>query len=223
LARSKEHAARIAASRKANGTYVVGAEQRAKLSKALSGRKKCMTPEGSAVLAARIISMNKDPELNARRRKVGNLGRKLTPEHRERIGKAQRGKKRSPEMVRKWQLWWRTLSKVEQDAILRRLNLARSFQQKDTSLERIVGEFLQTSRILHQRQTPFGRYTVDFLLPSLSLIIECDGEYWHRASRTDKRKDTLLNSLGLTVLRLPEKVILSGEFEAILQKRLQYG
>lgn len=49
------------------------------------------------------------------------------------------------------------------------------------------------------------RYSVDFLLPALDLIIEVDGSYWHsRTKDRDARKDAHMSAAGYQVIRLPD-------------------
>lgn len=50
-----------------------------------------------------------------------------------------------------------------------------------------------------------GRWKVDVLVPSLRLVIEYDGEYWHRAKQdVDTRKTSALIQSGFLVARLRE-------------------
>lgn len=56
-----------------------------------------------------------------------------------------------------------------------------------------------------------GRYWVDFYLPSLNTVIECDEPYWHVAEK-DRRKDTYVRSRiqGVTICRFTTKEIRRG-------------
>ncbi len=50
-----------------------------------------------------------------------------------------------------------------------------------------------------------GRWTVDFLWPQVGLVVETDGDRFHRTKakrERDARKDEFLRSIGLTVVRL---------------------
>ena len=59
----------------------------------------------------------------------------------------------------------------------------------------------------HSISMPIGRpVEVDILIPSHRLVIEYDGEYWHRNKlNSDKRKTELLQSAGWDVLRIREE------------------
>lgn len=53
---------------------------------------------------------------------------------------------------------------------------------KDTSIEIKIQNFLKQLRIeffTHQYMTIEHGYQCDILIPSMNLVIECDGDYWH--------------------------------------------
>ena len=61
-------------------------------------------------------------------------------------------------------------------------------------------------------------YQCDFYVPSLNLIIECDGDYWHSLEKkkiADKRKNAYAKNQGYGMLRLPEFLIRSPDFDII--------
>jgi len=91
---------------------------------------------------------------------------------------------------------------------------------KPTRLEQSVARVLDSLGISYQVQVPIDRYTVDFLVPSRNLVIECDGHRWHssdQARAKDRRRDQLLTSLGYSILRLPERDIKARAFEPLLK------
>lgn len=52
-----------------------------------------------------------------------------------------------------------------------------------------------------------GTAFFDFFIPELNLVIECDGEYWHKAEKrikNDLRKNQILNSAQIKILRLSD-------------------
>jgi len=88
------------------------------------------------------------------------------------------------------------------------------FPIKDTSIEVKIQEYLKLlgiNFISHQfiKEIKHG-YPCDIFVPSLNLIIECDGNYWHNyPSRTkidNMRTKELLNS-GFKILRIWESEI----------------
>jgi very-short-patch-repair endonuclease len=69
-----------------------------------------------------------------------------------------------------------------------------------------------------RRQTPIGRYVVDFMCFRHRLIIEADG-YWHDAE-ADVRRDAELAAQGYRVLRFDNRDIIGNQdlvFAAILE------
>ena len=101
------------------------------------------------------------------------------------------------------------------------------FPIKDSSIEVKIQDFLKEMGIefyTHQQVCKDHAYQCDILIPSMNLIIECDGDYWHgnlekfgdwrhlnQMQREQKIKDYLrtaeLQSLGYAILRLWEKQI----------------
>lgn len=91
----------------------------------------------------------------------------------------------------------------------------------ESSIETIVRKYLESSNVEYNSQVQFGRFTVDFLIPSKKLIIEADGKYWHSKSdivkERDERKNKYLNSLGYKLVRLKEDDITNGNYEKDLK------
>ena len=80
-------------------------------------------------------------------------------------------------------------------------------------LEKAVWAVLDALGVIYQTSMPFGTYTADIYVPAKSLVIECDGAYWHGrpgAAEKDAQRDKYMRSLGLTILRLPEREIKNG-------------
>lgn len=72
--------------------------------------------------------------------------------------------------------------------------------------------------ITYEPQKPIGRYIVDIYIPGCSLVIECDGDYWHslpESQKRDRRKDAWLRRHGYQVVRLPEHEIKANPQEAL--------
>lgn len=79
-----------------------------------------------------------------------------------------------------------------------------------TSIERMVQAELDRLEIEYRSQASLGWYYIDFLIPSLSLCLECDGDYWHsRPERiaADVKRDSWLRRHGYRVARLSESAI----------------
>jgi very-short-patch-repair endonuclease len=81
----------------------------------------------------------------------------------------------------------------------------------ETSIEKKVRLFLQTLNIPFEQEYKMARYSLDFFIPLLNLVIECDGTYWHRDAKRDRAKNQYLKRHGFKVLRLSEDDINSGK------------
>jgi very-short-patch-repair endonuclease len=72
-------------------------------------------------------------------------------------------------------------------------------------------------------ETRKGAFTFDFYLPAINLLVEADGEYWHRKSlevwNRDVLKGRLAEEMGYRVLRISDKDwrpdLVHGSAEAI--------
>ena len=63
--------------------------------------------------------------------------------------------------------------------------------------------------VTFRRQVPIaGRYIVDFLAPSVRLVVEVDGAGHAERRAADARRDRVLRRLGYRVLRLPAQLVL---------------
>jgi very-short-patch-repair endonuclease len=80
----------------------------------------------------------------------------------------------------------------------------------ETSIEALIREELERRRIPYEQQVQVGRFSVDFLMCQAPVVIECDGEYWHRGSKAqarDEYKDRFLMGKGYQVFRFAEREI----------------
>ncbi len=87
------------------------------------------------------------------------------------------------------------------------------FPKKDSSIEVKIQNFLKELGIeffTHQYMKIENGYQCDILIPSMNLVIECDGDYWHRypiGRDIDKVRTKELIQKGFKVLRLWEREI----------------
>lgn len=85
--------------------------------------------------------------------------------------------------------------------------------KKDTSIEVKVQNFLKQLKIeffTHQYMNIKHGYQCDILIPSMNMVIECDGDYWHKypiGRDIDHTRTSELLSKGFRVLRLWEHEI----------------
>ena len=63
--------------------------------------------------------------------------------------------------------------------------------------------------MLFRRQQVVGERIVDFLAPSIRLIVEVDGPYHRRGQLGDKLRQRELERAGYRVLRLEDELVLS--------------
>ena len=89
---------------------------------------------------------------------------------------------------------------------------ARKLRKNQTAAEDIVWELLRDRRfegIKIRRQHQVGHYIADFFSAEHQLDIELDGEIHKTAEvlEKDKVRDAMLNSLGIKVLRFPNKFV----------------
>ena len=89
---------------------------------------------------------------------------------------------------------------------------------KLTDIERIVDNYLHKNKVKHAHEYPVGRKCVDFYLTDYDVILEADSEYWHQDKEKDKLKDLYVSNLmpDTKIIRLPEKMIKSGDFIKLL-------
>jgi len=81
----------------------------------------------------------------------------------------------------------------------------------ETSIEKKVRLFLQTLNIPFEQEYKLARYSLDFFIPLLNLVIECDGTYWHKDAKRDRAKNQYLKRHGFKLLRLSEDDINSSK------------
>ena len=62
-------------------------------------------------------------------------------------------------------------------------------RNKTTSPEGKIEEWLINSKLQYEAQKHINGKFVDFFIPSMKLIIEADGEYWHQDQETDVERD----------------------------------
>jgi very-short-patch-repair endonuclease len=170
---------------------------------------------------------------------IGNMGNKLSSEHKLRISKAQKGRKHTKEHIEKcresrkgfkhseetkekmrkhhpWNKGKVGVYTEEQIKVLRTKRLEQKNVMIDTSIELKVKEQLEKENIDFVHPFNLGnRFQCDFYLPSLNLIIECDGDYWHSREdmkRRDRAKDAYAKKCGYRLVRIKEHEIKTNNF-----------
>ncbi len=97
------------------------------------------------------------------------------------------------------------------------------FDKKPTSIEKLLYDFLVMSGIVFEKQYLVNRkFLVDAFIPSLNLVIEADGNYWHSLPKNikkDKAENAYLTACGFDLIRLEEQSIHNNSFVQILKER----
>ncbi len=166
---------------------VVSSETRAKLSTKLKGR--VMDDQWRRRLSdghkGQVPS-----DHNRRRSSEANKGKEFSLEHRKRISVALTGHKVNKNTKMKISASYRPHSK-----------------STNTDIERMIAGLLSALgiRFVHSYKINSVGW-VDFFIPDINGVIECDGDYWHSlpgAKDRDNRKTEAMIGLGHSVLRLP--------------------
>ena len=72
---------------------------------------------------------------------------------------------------------------------------------KKTYIEQKMANLLDNLNIEYVFQYPILRYNADFAIPHLRIVIECDGEYWHRDKKADAIRQKNIEKENWMVLR----------------------
>jgi len=99
---------------------------------------------------------------------------------------------------------------------------ARILRKQQTPAEGLLWELLRDRRFMNlkfRRQHQIGGYVVDFYCDEKKLVIELDGAVHDTSGRKkiDQKRDSYLQSIGLTVVRIKNETLLD-ETEAALAK-----
>ena len=150
---------------------------------------------------------------------IGRIGKFNSEETRRNISIRNTGQLRNEETKRKLR---NAFSLERRDAIRTRLKETRKWlviPMKDSSIEVKIQDFLsqlQIPYLKHQWIDIEHGYQCDILIPSLNLVIECDGDYWHHypyGNDIDHIRTKELIRDGYKILRLWECEIRAMKLE----------
>lgn len=131
------------------------------------------------------------------------FGKTYTTEERQKISERMKGK-----LPKNWQNLNKSLGGLNS---IRKLSL-----RKPTSIEIKVYNKLKEMGILFEAQKVInGKFCVDAYIPSLNLVIEADGNYWHKLDnivKKDRAENAYLTKCGYNILRLSETEINNTNF-----------
>jgi very-short-patch-repair endonuclease len=85
-------------------------------------------------------------------------------------------------------------------------------RQTPSEPERLLWQHLRCSQlgVAFRRQVVLAEGIVDFYAPAARLVVEVDGAHHVRQRGSDKRRDARLAALGLRVLRVEARLVLSA-------------
>lgn len=168
------------------------------------------SPEGRASRSAGGKRVWRDPE-SRRRRSEEMRQRWADPEYKARMAENLTKPEVREARSRGARARWAAMSPEERD----RLRVSMSHGRRTIKGGHRISKLeAATMTALNDRDLPYfvhkhvGGYFADLLVPSLSLVIECDGAYYHDLRRdTDAVRDAAMLALGYETLRLPEAEI----------------
>src|SRR5512145_231759 len=90
-----------------------------------------------------------------------------------------------------------------------------------THSEAALWQYLSGAKlgVAFRRQVPVDQYIVDFLAPSIRLVVEVDGEWHHRRIAADERRDRKLTRMGYRILRLDAALVMREPQVAVARIR----
>ena len=153
-------------------------------------------------------------------------GRKLPmrEETKQKLRKVRLGTKHKPETIEKIRKFSNLPENIKKFKIRRRKMVT---PKKNSSIEIKIQDFLKQLNIeffTHQYMKIKHGYQCDILIPSMNLVIECDGNYWHKypiGNPNDILRTQELLDIGFKVLRFWEteiQAITLPEFKNKLDK-----
>ena len=155
----------------------------------------------------------------------------ISQETRNKISKAGIGRIFSKESREKISLAHKGMKFTEEHKLKLKIHRANMIlPTKDSSIELKIQNFLKILGInfithKHMKEIEHG-YQCDILIPSMNLIIECDGDYWHKHPNgrdIDHIRTKELKEKGYKVMRLWERdirVMEIDEFEKKLRGKI---
>jgi|OpeIllAssembly_1097287.scaffolds.fasta_scaffold231791_1 very-short-patch-repair endonuclease len=99
-----------------------------------------------------------------------------------------------------------------------KLALARAMRKAPTESEAVLWSALRCRQLdgfKFRRQHIIAGYIVDFYCPALQLAVEIDGPIHIRRRAADRERTTVLQALGVTLLRLTAEQVLEHLPEAL--------
>lgn len=82
-------------------------------------------------------------------------------------------------------------------------DIARKFKNFESPIEEKIGQWLEKFGIIYETQKKIGKYRADIFIKTRysKIVIECDGEQYHKDKAKDRSRDQYMQELGYIVLR----------------------
>jgi very-short-patch-repair endonuclease len=102
---------------------------------------------------------------------------------------------------------------------------AQYMRHNGTDTERALWVHLATSKlgVAFKRQVVVDRFVVDFLAPSIHLVVEVDGGCHASRATADARRTRVLQRLGYRVVRVDAELVRWDVLEAVERVRQAVG
>ena len=103
--------------------------------------------------------------------------------------------------------------------VMTQISRAKELRKQSTDAERLLWSRLRNRRLLDlkfRRQSPIGRYIVDFVCRERNLIIEIDGGHHQEQRASDATRTAWLGSRGFRVIRYWNNEVL-GDIDSVLE------
>lgn len=155
----------------------------------------------------------KHSEVTKQKMSLSALGKKKSMSHRLSMSKARKGIKtgRVPKSAFKKGTYTEAMRRGTIAGLLKQQKM-----KEPTSIEKKLYDGLKNRGLLFETQKLInGKFIVDAYIPSLNLIVEADGDYWHNLDRVvkkDKAENAYLTKCGYNILRLSETEINNTNF-----------
>jgi len=94
---------------------------------------------------------------------------------------------------------------------------SRIVAQKDfvSKLEKAMERILDSLGQSYIKQHKIGCYWVDFAIPELNIVIECDGDYWHQDKEREAYREGLITLMGWDVFRFKERELMKDSLGCV--------
>ena len=113
--------------------------------------------------------------------------------------------------------YWESLAPEVKAEKIRNMRRVIKGGNSVTKIEAAVMMALNEQGLTYQLHLPIAGFVADVVVPSRNLVIEADGEWFHKDPERDTERDAILSAAGYRVVRLTEEEIKSGDFSKLVE------